>query len=106
MAWRASSKSNSVPACLGPAFGCCWRFMSVSSPTAVPVPGDGPPVAARRFPGRLFCFLLAASLAMQALIYGVITAKPVIRSDGVGYYLYLPAALIHGDLTLESVVRQ
>ena len=49
---------------------------------------------------------MAGSLAVQALIYGVITTKPVIRSDGVGYYLYLPAALVHRDLTLQSVVRQ
>jgi hypothetical protein len=80
--------------------------MPVPSPTTVPASGAGQPVAAGHFPWRLFWLLLAASLAAQALIYGVITTKPVIRSDGVGYYLYLPAALIHRDLTLKTVVQQ
>ena len=80
--------------------------MPVPSPTVVPATGAGQPVTAGRFPWRLLWLLLAASLLVQALIYGVITTKPVIRSDGVGYYLYLPAALIHRDLTLETVVRQ
>src|SRR5688572_30044952 len=80
--------------------------MSALSATAVPSPGAGQSETARRFPWRLFWLLLAASLAAQALIYGVITGKPVIRSDGLGYYLYLPAALIHHDLTLETLVQQ
>jgi hypothetical protein len=81
------------------------RAMSASSSPAAP-DAPRPPAATARFPWRIFWLLLLASLAAQALIYGVITSKPVIRSDGVGYYLYLPAALIDGDLTLETVVRR
>src|SRR5690349_23010190 len=80
--------------------------MPVPSPSAAPADGAAQPVAAGRIPWRRFWLLLAISLAAQALIYGVITTKPVIRSDGVGYYLYLPAALVHGDLTLETAIRQ
>ncbi len=29
-----------------------------------------------------------------------------IRSDGVGYYIYLPAALIHRDISLETTIAQ
>src|SRR5688572_6956574 len=74
--------------------------------TAAPANGAGDPVAAEPVPRRLFWLLLATSLAAQALIYGVITTKPVIRSDGVGYYLYLPAALVDRDLTLETSVQR
>jgi len=71
-----------------------------------PVSGVGQPVAAGRLAWRVFGLLLAASIVAQALIYSVITNKPVIRSDGVGYYLYLPAALVDHDLTLETAVRR
>lgn len=78
--------------------------MSAPSPTTSPDAGPAP----RRdsFLGRLFWWLLALSLTTQALIYGVITSKPVIRSDSVGYYMYLPAALIHRDLSLATMVKQ
>lgn len=54
----------------------------------------------------MFWLLFGLSLGFQALIYGVITSKPVIRSDGVGYYLYLPAAFVHHDLALETMEQR
>ncbi len=31
-------------------------------------------------------------------------AKEVIRSDGIGYYIYLPSIFIHNDLSLEWTI--
>lgn len=47
--------------------------------------------------------LFGLSLIFQLLIYTAITSKPVIRSDGVGYHAYLPAALADRDLSLETL---
>jgi hypothetical protein len=54
----------------------------------------------------VFWLLLCASLLAQVLVYGAITRKTVIRSDGVGYYAYLPALFVHRDLHLETLERR
>ena len=73
---------------------------------AVPDAGPGSPAHPGCWTWPLFWSLLITSLATQAMIYGVITSKPVIRSDSVGYYMYLPAALIHHDLTLATLEQR
>jgi hypothetical protein len=45
-------------------------------------------------------------LLSLALIYGKQLNGPPIRSDGMGYYLYLPAAVIDHDLTLQRTVAR
>jgi hypothetical protein len=55
--------------------------------------------------GRILWGLFGLSLAIQALIYGAITSKPVIRSDGVGYQAYLPA-LVDRDFSFETLARR
>jgi hypothetical protein len=49
--------------------------------------------------------LLLAGLGALGVIYGQRLNSPPIRSDGVGYYLYLPAILIHHDPTFVAVAR-
>ena len=51
----------------------------------------------------LLALMLLALLA-DSYIYGTGLARPPIRSDGMGYYLYLPAIFIEGDLTLSSTI--
>ena len=53
--------------------------------------------------GRIFWGLFGLSLGFQALIYTVVTNKPVIRSDGVGYQSYLPAVLADHDLSFATL---
>src|SRR5678815_2615723 len=48
----------------------------------------------------------ALGILSAVLIYTFRWNSPPIRSDGVGHYLYLPAALIDHDLTLEKTVRR
>ena len=52
--------------------------------------------------------LLAGVLGLISLmfIYGRRLNYPPIRSDGMGYYLYLPAALIDHDLTLQTTIAR
>src|SRR5689334_9584871 len=52
--------------------------------------------------------LLVGVLGLFSLmfIYGRRLNYPPIRSDGVGYYLYLPASLIDHDLSLDTTVRR
>lgn len=51
---------------------------------------------------------IIAVLATTSLlvIYGTRLNYPPIRSDGMGYYLYLPAALIDHDLSLRTTIRR
>ncbi len=51
---------------------------------------------------RILFGFFSLSLAFQLLIYGVVTNKPVIRSDGVGYQAYLPAVLVDHDLSFAT----
>jgi hypothetical protein len=53
--------------------------------------------------GRAALTAVVGALGLVALawIYTTPLVSPPIRSDGTGYYLYLPAALIDHDLTLE-----
>lgn len=48
----------------------------------------------------------ALGILSVVLIYSLRWNSPPIRSDGVGHYLYLPAALIDHDLTLEKTVQR
>jgi len=57
-------------------------------------------------PRWIFLSLVTLSLGLQALIYTVVTSKPVIRSDGVGYQAYLPAVLVHQDLSFKTFERR
>ncbi len=54
----------------------------------------------------IFLALFALSLGLQALIYTVVTSKPVIRSDGVGYQAYLPALLVDHDLSFKTLEQR
>lgn len=61
---------------------------------------------ARRFLKRRTLFVLAtfgAGMMSIFAIYYLGLNGPPIRSDGMGYYLYLPATLIHHDIGLQSV---
>ncbi|HEY3501096.1 MAG TPA: hypothetical protein VGK73_40660 [Polyangiaceae bacterium] len=50
--------------------------------------------------------LLLASLLAQAIIYGALTRRKVIRSDGVGYYSYLPALVQDRDPSFRTLERR
>ncbi len=50
--------------------------------------------------------IAVAGLLSLAVTYGAPLNGPVIRSDGLGYYLYLPAAFIDHDMTLRATVRR
>lgn len=56
---------------------------------------------------RYFCALalILAPLGL-ATVYINDYNSPPIRSDGVGYYAYLPALFIHKDLTMEKLAQQ
>jgi len=45
------------------------------------------------------------AVAAYAIIYARSFADAPIRSDGYSYYVYLPAAIIYHDLTLEKLAR-
>jgi hypothetical protein len=54
-----------------------------------------------RLPGRaLLVAIFVLGVAALAWIYGQRLNYPPIRSDGLGYYLYLPAVFIDHDITL------
>lgn len=58
---------------------------------------------------RLSRFLLAVALlatASYVWIYAAGLASPPVRSDGFGYFVYLPAAVVDHDLTLETTARE
>lgn len=52
---------------------------------------------------RLVGLLALATLMLQMLAYTEQAFGPPIRADGEGYYAYLPAYLIDGDPTLETL---
>src|SRR6266702_4467683 len=49
----------------------------------------------------LFCAIFCLLLSITTLLTTSNLSKPTIRSDGEGYYLYLPAVFIHHDLTMQ-----
>jgi len=49
--------------------------------------------------------VLALGLVSLAWIYRRLLTEPPIRSDGVGYYLYLPALLIHRDASFTALAK-
>ena len=49
------------------------------------------------FFSAVFCLLLS----ITTLLTTSNLSRPTIRSDGKGYYLYLPAVFIHHDLTMQ-----
>jgi len=44
-----------------------------------------------------------AGITGISIVYSLHLNGPPIRSDGVGYYLYLPAIFIHHDISLQSI---
>ncbi len=48
-----------------------------------------------------FCAVFCLLLSISALLTTSHPSKPTIRSDGEGYYLYLPAIFIHHDLSMK-----
>ena len=49
--------------------------------------------------------LVLLATAAYCWIYGAGLARTPIRSDGAGYYVYLPAIVVFGDPTLQSVAQ-
>ncbi len=72
-------------------------------------PGPDAPAAHHAASSRLKVAFVAAFLVLgaagMATVYSRRLNYPPIRSDGFGYYLYLPAAFIHHDLTLRASAR-
>lgn len=57
-----------------------------------------------KFHKRIFIFFCAVFCLLLGITTLLTTSNPskrIILSDGIGYYLYLPAAFIHHDLTME-----
>jgi hypothetical protein len=58
-----------------------------------------------KFDKRIFLFFCAIFCLLLSITALLTTSKlangPTIRSDGIGYYLYLPSAFIHHDLSME-----
>jgi hypothetical protein len=57
-------------------------------------------------PKALVLLVGALGLISLTVIYGRRLNSPPIRSDGMGYYLYLPASFIDRDLTLQTTVAR
>ena len=72
-------------------------------------PAEGGPTAGARALEHAGPFVVPALVLIAALAYVVIysagLARTPIRSDGAGYYIYLPAVVVFGDPTLEAVAR-
>lgn len=51
-----------------------------------------------------FSLLLIISIIATGLIYTVHLNGPPIRSDGLGYYVYLPSIFIYNDLSLNKFI--
>lgn len=72
-----------------------------------PAPSVRHPVAralARTDPWVVPVLVLLATAA-YCWIYGAGLARTPIRSDGAGYYIYLPAIVVFGDPTLQSLAH-
>jgi len=57
-------------------------------------------------PKALVLLVGALGLISLTVIYGRRLNYPPIRSDGMGYYLYLPASIIDRDLTLQTTIAR
>lgn len=55
---------------------------------------------------RFVWFAAVTAFAGYVLVYALGLTWPPIRSDGVGYYMYLPAWFIHHDPTLERTAAE
>jgi hypothetical protein len=55
--------------------------------------------------GAALLLIVAMCAGSAGLIYGKRWAWPPIRSDGFGYYAYLPATLIHGDPSFKTLMK-
>ncbi len=51
----------------------------------------------------LFCWIVVISV-LTSLIYANRLIYPPLRSDAIGYYMYLPAVISYGDITATSVI--
>ena len=57
--------------------------------------------------GAFLLFVAVCAAASFSWIYGSrLAAGPPIRSDGMGYYLYLPAVMLDRDVTLERTAER
>lgn len=54
---------------------------------------------------HFICMVTVLSLLLYAFTYLEDCFGPPIRADGAGYYMYLPAYLIHGDPTFTKVAE-
>jgi len=60
-------------------------------------------VSERRRLAAFMAFVAAVCVAACAYIYGTGLNSPVVRSDGFGYYSYLPAMLVDHDLSYSTL---
>ena len=61
------------------------------------------------FPRKRLLFVLVAffiGIIGISIVYSLHLNGPPIRSDGVGYYLYLPATFIYHDIGLQSIAAE
>ena len=58
-----------------------------------------------RFYGLAVALTALVAIASYIWIYARVLGDPPIRSDGYSYYVYLPAWLLDGDPSLETVAR-
>lgn len=60
----------------------------------------------RSLSGTLEQWVVLVGVLALLLVYGaILKGYPVIRGDGLGYYLYVPAACIDQDLTLRQMAK-
>lgn len=53
-----------------------------------------------------FGIISIVSIVAGFLVYALQLNSPPIRSDGIGYYSYLPSIFIHGDITMKSMMKE
>jgi hypothetical protein len=59
----------------------------------------------RRFESRIVIVVLIAAIAADLFIYSFKKDYRPINGDGKGYYLSLPACLIHADISYEKLIQ-
>jgi hypothetical protein len=75
--------------------------------TPSPSPADALAAAGTRWLARVNRFVVPALVGLALAGYNVIyaggLARSPVRSDGFGYYAYLPAVVVHGDPFFERL---
>lgn len=77
----------------------------------IPPGGEGKKSLPGAFGGKRLSWLFLGVVALLGVlslvvIYSTSLAAAPIRSDGEGYYLYLPGLLIHHDITMNTAIRR